>query len=681
MNSPHMLFTKLSLIAAFCGIVLCSCSSSKPVTKQVESSPPVLKATAEFRAAWVATVANINWPSKPGLSTEAQQAEAMRLIDSVKDLHFNAIVLQVRPQADALYKSDLEPWSYYLTGTQGKAPDPFYDPLDFWIKAAHDRGLELHVWLNPYRAHHIAGGPVTESSVVTKMPNLVMKLKEGYWWFDPAQKGTQDHGVAVVMDLVKRYDIDGVHFDDYFYPYPSYNGNADFPDSTSWKAYKNTGGKLSRGDWRRDAVNVFIERLYKEIKTAKPYVKFGLSPFGMYRPGYPASVPIGFDQYAELYADAKLWLNKGWIDYFSPQLYWTIRSNYSFPLLLRWWEDENTLHRHLWPGISLGTDTSARNTDETVNKIMITRGMIPNSPGVVHWHISSVTRSPNMAKALIAGPYRQEALVPSSPWLDNTPPAMPIAKTAIEADSMMRVSWSHPDEKDVFRWVVYYQYGSKWNYQILSRNDRFLLLKAMENGKYIGDIAVTAVDRTGNESARTILKTGLTAAAIIPRSGWNAVAPKPYKSHKPVRITIHHEGTRFGMNDDAAKHIRNVQIWGMGKDRNWSDIPYHFLIAPDGTIYEGRDVFTAGETATEYDPSGHLLITCMGNLEEQEVAPSQLNSLIRLIAYVSRKYQIPYETIASHKDYSRQTSCPGKNLYAYLENGYIKKSVKELILF
>jgi hypothetical protein len=283
-----------------------------------------------------------------------------------------------------------------------------------------------------------------------------------------------------------------------------------------------------------------------------------------------------------------------------------------------------------------------------------------------------------MAKALIEGPYKQDALVPASPWMDHIAPAMPSVATAV-ADSLLKITWSHPDEKDVFRWVVYYQYGSQWNYQILNRKERSITVKLQDKGKSLTRIAVTAVDRTGNESPQKELPVALTVTGIIPRSGWNAVEPKPYKAHTPVRITIHHEGTRFGINDDAPKHIRNVQVWGMGKDRNWSDIPYHFLIAPNGTIYEGRNVFTAGETATEYDPSGHLLITCMGNLEEQEISPTQLDALIRLIAYACKKYQIPYETIASHKDYSRQTDCPGKYLYAYLENGYIKNKVKELL--
>ncbi|HEY0678197.1 MAG TPA: peptidoglycan recognition family protein [Chitinophagaceae bacterium] len=173
--------------------------------------------------------------------------------------------------------------------------------------------------------------------------------------------------------------------------------------------------------------------------------------------------------------------------------------------------------------------------------------------------------------------------------------------------------------------------------------------------------------------------TGTSEVTIVPRSGWNANEPRPYKTHVPVRITIHHEGTRFEAPKVAATHIKNVQVWGMGKDRNWTDIPYHFLIAPDGTIYEGRNVLTVGETATEYDPSGHLLITCLGNFEEQEFGEQQLNALVNMIAYACRKYNISYETIASHKDYSSRTTCPGKNLYAYLQNGYIKSAVRKIL--
>ena len=486
------------------GMLFQQCKVSQKNQTQEHNTKETFRADREFRAAWIATVANINWPSKPGLSVAEQQREAIEQLDFLKAHHFNAVVFQVRPQADALYNSELEPWSYYLTGQQGKAPDPLYDPLTFWTEAAHDRGMEMHVWLNPYRAHHKDGKEISEQSIVKKRPDLVMKLKEGYWWMDPARKATQDLTSAVVKDLVKRYDIDGIHFDDYFYPYPSYNGTDDFPDDESWKEYKAAGGQLSRGDWRRDAVNTLIERLYKEIKAEKKHVKFGLSPFGIWRPGHPSSIE-GFDQYDQLYADAKLWLNKGWIDYFSPQLYWPInRMPQSYPVLLGWWQGENTMQRHLWPGISVGRDTSTKNVNEIMSQIMISRGMLPQSMGVVHWNIFSVSKNPPMAKALIEGPYKKQALVPESPWLGSQAPAAPVISIETQEDKV-KVSWTHTEESSVFRWVVYYQYGNQKKYTILNRKDRSVLLDrfgtSSGNEKItIDHIRVAAVDRLGNES-------------------------------------------------------------------------------------------------------------------------------------------------------------------------------------
>lgn len=491
--------------------LLSACSTTKNNAVTTTPAPPVPHTQREFRAAWIATVANINWPSQPGLSTDEQKKEAIALLDFLQQHNFNTAVLQVRPQADALYKSELEPWSYFLTGKQGQAPNPYYDPLEFWVEESHNRGIELHVWLNPYRAHHKDGKEITEHSIVKKRPELALFLKEGYWWLDPAHQGTQDHSAAVVMDLVKRYDIDGIHFDDYFYPYPSYNGTADFPDTVSWRTYQESGGKMTKGDWRRNAVNVFIERLHKEIKKEKPYVKFGLSPFGIWRPGYPESV-VGFDQYDQLYADAKLWLNKGWIDYFSPQLYWPInRQGLSFPVLLGWWASENTMKRHLWPGISVGRDTSARTVTETMNQIMISRGILPESMGVVHWSISSVTKNPNMAKGLIDGPYKKQALVPASEWMDDKAPASPAATAVLTTDKEnVKIEWTHPLPGDVFHWVVYYKYGSSWNYTIMNRNDRTLTIKSYPGKDPVKDriteVVVTAVDRVGNESQRAVVR-------------------------------------------------------------------------------------------------------------------------------------------------------------------------------
>ncbi len=486
-------------------VTVVSLFSCKP-TAQISKTNALPQVQREFRAAWIATVANINWPSKPDLAVETQKQEAIALLDFLKSNNFNAAVLQVRPQADALYKSDIEPWSYFLTGKQGKAPEPFYDPLEFWVKEAHSRGIELHVWLNPYRAHHKAGEAVSDLSVVKKHPELVLFLKEGYWWMDPAMQEVQDITNNVVMDLVNRYDIDGVHMDDYFYPYPSYNNGVDFPDTASWAAYQRSSGKLSRGDWRRDAVNKLVERLYKNIKAQKPWVKFGLSPFGIWRPGYPESVS-GFDQYEQLYADARLWLNKGWIDYFTPQLYWPVNSyTQSFPALLGWWAGENKMNRHLWPGISVSRDSSNKSLDETINQIMIDRGMQPQSKGVVHWSISSLTKNPRLADTLMKTVYKKQALVPASPWLDKEAPAAP-AVTVSEQSGQHQISWSHSNQGDVFQWVLYYRYGNNWSYKILNNTDRNTVLPTTtgegNNQSKLNTVIVSAVDRTGNESVKT----------------------------------------------------------------------------------------------------------------------------------------------------------------------------------
>ena len=454
----------------------------------------------EFRGAWIATVANINWPSKSNLSTSAQKAEAIEMLDFLQENNFNAVILQVRPQADALYKSELEPWSYFLTGKSGKAPEPFYDPLEFWTKEAHQRGMEMHVWLNPYRAHHTTGKEIGEKSIVKTNPELVMELKNGMWWMDPGSKKVQDHSAAVVKDIVSRYDIDAVHFDDYFYPYASYNGKGNFPDDKSWQKYLENGGELSRGDWRRQNVNDFIERVAEDIKQEKAFVKFGISPFGIWRPGYPNGIK-GMDQYEELYADAKLWLNKGWIDYFTPQLYWTTaKVGQSFPVLLGWWESENVVGRHLWPGINLALEDEPENKGEIASQIMITRGIIQDNPGTVHWNIGPLMKNESLRNSLKNGPYQKNALVPASPWLDDQAPETPKLDIFKKQDAY-ELSWK--TDEAVFRWVVYYQYeDTDWDFKILNQDSRDLQISAFnENKKKLINVALNAVDRTGNQSS------------------------------------------------------------------------------------------------------------------------------------------------------------------------------------
>ena len=312
------------------------------------AEPP--KPPREFRAAWVATVANIDWPGQPGLPVADQQRELAGLFDRAVELNLNAIIFQIRPAADALYKSDLEPWSPYLTGKMGAPPQPLYDPLEFAVAAAHQRGLELHVWFNPYRALHKSfKGDVSPNHISKTHPDYVRRY-DGYLWLDPGHPRAMRHSLNVIMDVVRRYDVDGVHLDDYFYPYPITDDRGNevpFPDEATWQS---AATEIARDDWRRENVNRLIEGMYREVKATKPWVKVGISPFGIWRPGHPEGIR-GFDAYAKLYADARKWLQDGWVDYITPQLYWTIDSEgQSYPKLLSWWHEQNVLHRHLWPG-------------------------------------------------------------------------------------------------------------------------------------------------------------------------------------------------------------------------------------------------------------------------------------------------------------------------------------------
>ncbi len=491
-------------------LLVMGCGSSLIVNSEnhTEEHPEIQR---EFRAAWVATVANINWPSEPGLSVQEMKKEAIHLLDILKSTNFNAVIFQVRPQADALYKSELEPWSYYLTGEQGKAPDDDFDPLEFWIEEAHKRGLELHAWLNPYRAHHPSGGPVSGQSVVYTKSELVLELQNGYWWFDPSLKETQQHSLNVVMDIVSRYDVDGIHFDDYFYPYPDYNSGQDFPDQESWENYLSTGGSLLRNDWRRASVNNFISSVYSSIKEEKPHVKFGLSPFGIWRPEHPKSIK-GFDQYDVLFADAKKWLNEGWIDYFSPQLYWPVNQiPQSFPVLLGWWNSQNTKNRFIWPGMSIGRLSGGKQLDEVINQIMITRGMNMEAPGTVHWSIAPLVDKDSLRNALKAGPYSDPALIPELTWTRQSKvietPEFTIQK------SMDGKFFLKPKiiDQEVSKWIVYARYDDRWITKFYGANTNSIpVYYSVRNSESkivtpINRLEVTSVDRLGNESKSFVI--------------------------------------------------------------------------------------------------------------------------------------------------------------------------------
>lgn len=491
----------------------CATSGSKSYVRAPETTtlpePP-----REFRAAWVCTVANINWPSKPGLSTDVQKEEMIQILDDAKSLGLNAVVFQVRPSADALYQSDLEPWSYFLTGEQGKAPEPFYDPLTEWVAEAHKRGLELHAWFNPYRAGHPSQkGGYADSSLVTSRPDLAKKYGKHYW-IDPAEPDGQKHTVAVFMDVVKRYDVDGIHIDDYFYPYKEKDeaGNVlDFPDEPAWTRYTAAGGTLSRPDWRRAQVNDLVSDIYLGLRSESRFVKFGISPFGLCRPNQPEGVP-GFDQYDQLYADARLWLHRGWFDYWTPQLYWAIDSPQSFPKLLDFWMAENTMHRHIWPGLGTYNYTAAKFTKgpiEVIDQIEITRQRGANG----HVHFQFATLKNEKLEPLIREAYAKPALVPATPWLDDHAPVAPIVKKT-KVDGKHGVAWKQyaSESEDVldraFLWVVATRTNATDEWSTAS------ILPAQETswipaeGSTVGQVAIAAVDRAGNMGPAAVVTVG-----------------------------------------------------------------------------------------------------------------------------------------------------------------------------
>ena len=462
--------------------------------------PP--KVMREMRAAWVASVGNIDWPSTNGLTTTQQKVEMTALLDRAAELKLNTIIFQVRPACDALYNSAYEPWSEYLTGTMGKPPEPFYDPLAFAIEQAHRRGLELHAWFNPYRARHLlAKSPIAPNHISRTHPEWVRHYGR-MLWLDPGEKGVQEYSLKVVMDVVNRYDIDGVHFDDYFYPYAESDASGkdlEFPDDSSWRRF-GAGGKLNKDDWRRESVNVFIHRVYESIKAAKPWVKFGISPFGIWRPGNPPQIR-GLDAFARLHADSRKWLANGWVDYLAPQLYWAIAPpETSFPVLLKWWAQQNTQGRLLCPGLKSYNTSGKWQPAEIISQIRWTRRQ-PGASGHVHWDMRTLMRNGALDAALEREVYNEPAVVPATPWLGHILTDKP-ALTVASGGGSLTADWAVPNSQSVRMWILQTRQGTQWTTQLLPCSKRATALaRPLPNV-----IAVTAIDRCGNATSPAVLE-------------------------------------------------------------------------------------------------------------------------------------------------------------------------------
>jgi uncharacterized lipoprotein YddW (UPF0748 family) len=384
------------------------------------SVPRQQRAPAEFRAAWVATVDNIDFPSRPGLSPRQLRREIDAIVIRAAELRLNALIFQVRPAADAFYKSPLEPWSEWLTGTQGLQPRGNFDPLRYIIDRAHRYGLHLHAWFNPFRCSHPSGKSTPDSTHVSQRAKDLVVTYGKYQWMDPGHPTARKWSLAVIQDVVRRYDIDGVHLDDYFYPYPE--GKLQFPDHATYQAYRNRGGNLRRDDWRRSNIDGFVRDLYEIVHADKPWVWVGISPFGIARPGVPKGIEAGLDQYGSLYADVRKWLRNGWLDYLAPQLYWPIdRKQQAFKVLLDYWHDENIRGRAIWPGLytsKIRDGGGQIRATELRDQIRLTRWKDSVMPGHAHFSFKALRGDHALVgRQLLREVYTGPAAIPELPWL------------------------------------------------------------------------------------------------------------------------------------------------------------------------------------------------------------------------------------------------------------------------
>jgi uncharacterized lipoprotein YddW (UPF0748 family) len=434
-----------------------------------------------------------------------QKAELLRIFDTVRRLRLNAVFFQVRPSGDAFYASALEPWSEYLTGTMGRAPEPFYDPLQFAIEEAHRRGLELHAWFNPYRARYAnASSPAAPQHISRTHPEFVKRYGQ-FLWMDPGEETVREHALAVITDVARRYDVDGIHIDDYFYPYQERRAGRliPFPDENSWNRYLANGGTLSRDDWRRNNVDIFVAQLYSRVKAIKPTVKVGISPFGIWRPGYPASV-AGLDAFTEIYADARKWLREGWVDYFVPQLYWRIASPaQSYVELLRWWVEQNDKGRHIWAGNApyrVLSDAQNWPVREIVDQIRLTR-QEPGASGNVHFSMAAFLRNRGgLADTLSVQSYAQAALPPASHWLDAVPPNAPVARFLPHWLLGATLTFEPGPGEPVFLWAIRMRVGNEWFFDVVPAAQKYFLPLQGDPARVADEIVISAVDRSGNES-------------------------------------------------------------------------------------------------------------------------------------------------------------------------------------
>ncbi|MFM2170754.1 MAG: hypothetical protein RI957_983 [Verrucomicrobiota bacterium] len=453
---------------------------AQPLLPARESLPAI---ESEFRGTWAAVIHNIDWPSSSRLTAEQQQAEMIAILDRMQSLHLNALIFQVRPQCDAVYSSATEPWSPWLTGVMGKTPG--YDPLAFTIREARLRGIEVHAWFNPFRALANASA-VASSDHITRSATPLTKHYHTMIWCDPALGESRQRALAAIRDVLQRYDVDGIHLDDYFYPYP-HEGKR-FADGLS-------------NERRRAIVDAFIRDLYQQVKAVKPWARVGISPFGIWQPGVPAGTTASLNAYEDLACDAKKWLQNGWCDYLAPQLYWRIKGPQSYTLLLEWWRQQGD--RPVWPGIATSrigsSEDPGRDAGEIIAQLQLSRETNKNHTGHLHWSVKALMQNRDNIVGHLKKTYTAPALVPPMNWINRAAPQAP-GVTAIRKNHSIVVRWQAADVS-TNKIAIQGRRGPTW---------QTLRICAVESGGIVlpqmDAIALTAVNRYGQRSTPVILR-------------------------------------------------------------------------------------------------------------------------------------------------------------------------------
>lgn len=482
--------------------------------------PQTIPPKREFRSVWIATVTNIDWPSSKYLSPSSQRAEYINILNKHKQNGMNAVVTQIRPSCDAFYQSSIEPWSEWLTGTQGVAPNPFYDPLIFMIDEAHKRGMEFHAWFNPYRAVVNKNYSSIASSHVSVVHPEWIKEYGNLKLLDPGLPQVREYVTRVIMDVVRRYDIDGVHFDDYFYPYPQ--AGIVFQDSATFANYPN--GFTNKEDWRRNNINLLIKMLSDSIKAVKPHVKFGISPFGIWKNQSSdplGSATAGFESYSGIYADSRKWVQEGWLDYINPQIYWNIGySIAAYDVLVEWWAN-NSFGKHFYTGnaaykIGSSSPSGWLNPSEMPNQVRLNR-TYEEVKGMNFFSSKSITNNLlGFQDSLRNNLFKYPALIPVMQWKDSIPPETVSNLNAVKNSSGVLVTWQKPTANPAKYFIIYRFDDSA---QVNINDPRYILtITVNDTTSYLDTkpislntqkvtYVVTSLDRLHNETLNDLTNT------------------------------------------------------------------------------------------------------------------------------------------------------------------------------